>query len=180
MSNTTYGEWHTLTVGFDGEEDGKPLLDYTLDHPDTCAPADTAPDPHHWPEPRCHLDHIIREFAGEPDVYGIPPEPGTYRMRAWASPGQWFGSYYSDPEDGIEIDEESHDQETPTPESPFTRIEFGIRYAHNGLTLPIATETAERFLSQGETRGKLGILMRRKSGPGFTGEWTPQDGGPAE
>lgn len=58
-----------------------------------------------------------------------------------------------------------------------TRIEFGIRYAHNDKIGAITVETAERFISQGETSGKLGTLMRRESGPGFTGEWKPQDGG---
>lgn len=106
MPSQQFGAWHTLTVAHDGEEeDGTPLLDYDLAHPDTCPPAETPAEPQVWPAPRCHLDHIIQESSGDPDEYGVPTEPGSYRLRAWATPGHWCGSYYSDPEDGIEIDE---------------------------------------------------------------------------
>lgn len=105
----TYSEWHTLTVTLDGENhDGTPYLDYDLAHAESCPPA-TAPDPdsHHWPDPRCYLEHFIREWADEhAEDYGIPTKPGTYRARIWYQPGYWSGSYYCEPEDGIEIDED--------------------------------------------------------------------------
>lgn len=59
-----------------------------------------------------------------------------------------------------------------------TRIEFALKLAHNGEIHPIKTATAERFLGQGQTRGRVGIIMRRESGPDHVGEWRTHDGGP--
>ncbi|MFD3426111.1 hypothetical protein [Nocardia fluminea] len=104
---TTYGEWHTVTVLVDGEnEGGTPCLHYELAHVDSCAPPAPPEPPAIWPDARCHLEHIIWESSAYPDLYGIPTEAGTYRIRAWYSPAEWGGSYCSDPEDGIEIDDE--------------------------------------------------------------------------
>ena len=100
--SVTYGEWHTVTVTVDGEnEDGSPCLHYDLAHVDGCDP------PPMWnelPPARCHLDHLIGEYASEPDEYGIPTEPGTYRMRAWSEPGHWYGSHWEDPDEGVDVD----------------------------------------------------------------------------
>lgn len=105
MRNATFGAWHTLTIEHDGEdEDGAPLLDFTLDHPDTCPPAEPrySDDPNEVPGPRCHLDHIIDEWGSCPEEYGIPTVPGTHCLRAWFHPGD---GYVTEPDEGIEIDE---------------------------------------------------------------------------
>ncbi|MFI8977240.1 hypothetical protein ACIGO9_30455 [Nocardia asteroides] len=57
-----------------------------------------------------------------------------------------------------------------------TRIDFAIKLTHNGQIKHIDASTAERFISGATTRGRVGILMRRESGPDFAGEWLPQDG----
>lgn len=57
-----------------------------------------------------------------------------------------------------------------------TRVDFALKLAHNGALTPIDTSTAERFIAGGSTRGRVGVLMRRESGPAGLGEWRPQDG----
>lgn len=105
MTITTYGEWHTVTVLIDGEnEDGSPCVHYELAHVESCAP------PAPWnelPHARCHVEHLIWEWASDhAEDFGIPTEPGTYRMRAWSEPGHWCGPHWEDPDEGIEVDDE--------------------------------------------------------------------------
>ncbi|MFC9874836.1 hypothetical protein [Nocardia salmonicida] len=104
MPSRNYDAWHTLTVEHDGEdEDGAPMLDFTLDHPD-CPPGEPlyTDGPFVMVRgPRCHLGQIIDEWGHMPDEYGIPTEPGEYRLRAWFWPGD---GYVSEPDEGIEVE----------------------------------------------------------------------------
>lgn len=101
---TNHGDWHTVVVTVDGEnDDGTPLLDYELAHVDSCAPPEF---PAAWSEARCHLEHLIWEWASDhAEDFGIPTAPGTYRMRAWSEPGHWYGPHWEDPDEGVEIDD---------------------------------------------------------------------------
>ncbi|WP_280185417.1 MULTISPECIES: hypothetical protein [Nocardia] len=104
MSSTTYSDWHTLTVEPDGEDDGKPVMGYTLTHPDSCPP----PDPtDQFPAYDCWLADQVGEFSDYPDTIGLPTQPGVYRVRGWATPGDWAGDHYIEPDGGIEVDEQS-------------------------------------------------------------------------
>ncbi|MGV9836662.1 hypothetical protein ACWDUL_21075 [Nocardia niigatensis] len=99
MITTTYSEWHTLTVEFDGEDDdGKPLPLYSLDHPASCRTPESDPD-------ECWLAaEIVAEFADFPHLVGLPTEPGSYRIRAWGTSGDWAGPHYIEPDCGVNID----------------------------------------------------------------------------
>jgi hypothetical protein len=63
-----------------------------------------------------------------------------------------------------------------TPDRIVTRIEFAL-LLRTGEIAPIETATAERYLAQGETRGAVGILVRREWAGGKPGEWLAADGG---
>lgn len=103
--STSYSEWHTLTIGFDGEDEhGNQLLDQTLDHPDSCPPP-ASPDTE-WSMYRCWIDEMVGEFTNWPSLIGLPTEPGVYRIRAWATPPGWAGSNPIDPDSGLEVDED--------------------------------------------------------------------------
>lgn len=107
---TTYSDWHTLTIEPDGEnDDGSPLMDYTLAHPDSCAhhsePEDAAGLPEFVPAYECWLAELVGEFSDCPDYIGLPTEPGTYRLRAWGTAGDWSGPHYIEPDSGIDISE---------------------------------------------------------------------------
>lgn len=98
-----YGEWHTLTVGFDGEEDGKPLLDYTVEHPVGCPPAGGD----------CWLEYLVGEFHDSPDIVGLPIAPGVHRVRAVGVDGSWAGAHYIEPDSWIETDDPGSAEPTP-------------------------------------------------------------------
>ncbi|WP_280320092.1 hypothetical protein [Nocardia wallacei] len=101
---TSYGEWHTLTVELDSEDDdGNPAPGYALDHPDSCPPP-AGPDNEFYMY-QCWVDDLVGEFADQPGIVGLPTEPGVYRIRAWGTSGDWVGSHYIEPDSGVEVDE---------------------------------------------------------------------------
>ncbi|MCM6777895.1 hypothetical protein NDR87_31645 [Nocardia sp. CDC159] len=106
IHGASYGEWHTLTIKIDGEdEDGQPALDYKLDHPESCQriPVEGWADMHQFD---CHEAELVAEFEDYPDDIGLPTEPGSYRIRGWATPGNWAGANYVEPAAGVEVGEE--------------------------------------------------------------------------
>lgn len=98
----SYGPWHTLTVTADGEdEDGKPMLDYDIEHTAECTPLGPDGEPVGGWAYRCAVEMWLYECGD------WPTEPGTYRVRSWSTPRGWAGSEPVDADGGIEYDEET-------------------------------------------------------------------------
>lgn len=106
----SHGEWHTLTVEMDSEDDdGNPAPSYDLAHPESCLPP-AGPDADFYMY-QCWVDDLVGEFNDHPDLIGLPTAPGVYRVRASGTSGGWSGCYYIEPDSWIEA--ESQPAEEP-------------------------------------------------------------------